>query len=265
MMFLKYNKLLYVPPFIVGIFCASCCSILLAEQESVHSEKYMFYNANNFYKQAKYAKAIEQYEQILERGSESGNLYYNMANSYLKEGALGKAILNYERAKELIPRDKDLESNYRYARSLMTNSVAEPKISWLRKLVDKFYGQFTLNEITILLSIIYTLIFLILTMRIFLKSARLRSYSLISVFILILFFMASSFSFHKRISTLGRKAIVVVKKTEAKFGPFDRATTHFTLYKGAKVYILLTKDDWNKVKRADKKIGWIKKTSLEVI
>ena len=68
-----------------------------------------------------------------------------------------------------------------------------------------------------------SLIFLILTMRIFLKSPRLRSYSLISVFILVSFFIASSFSFHKRISALGREAIVVVKEAEAKFGPFNRS------------------------------------------
>jgi len=261
---LRRNKLLYVPLFIIGIFY-TFCAILLAEQETSHSEKYMFYNANNFYKQADYAKAIKQYEQILERESESGNLYYNLANSYLKEGAFGKAILNYERARKLIPRDRDLEANYQYARSLMTNSIAEPKISWLKKLVDKFYDRFTLNEMTVLLSVIYTLIFLILTVRIFLKDARLRSYSLISVFILILFFVASSFSFHKRISTLGREAIVVIKEAEAKFGPFDRATTHFTLYEGTKIYVLSAKDGWSKIKRVDKKIGWIKKLSLEVI
>ncbi len=264
MILLKCNKLLYVPLFIIGIFYTSC-SILSAEQKNSHSEKYIFYNANNFYKQVEYAKAIEQYEQILGRGAESGNLYYNLANSYLKEGALGKAILNYERARKLIPRDKDLESNYQYASSLMTNSIAEPKIPWFIKLADKFYGQFTLNEITVLLSIICALIFLILAMRIFFRADGLRKYSLFSVFILILFFIAGSFSFHERVYSLGKEAIVVVKKTETKFSPFDRATTHFTLYEGAKVYVLLTEDDWNKIKRADKKIGWVKKTSLEVI
>ena len=264
MMLLKCNKLLCVSLFIIEIFCGSC-SILLAEQESAHSEKYMFYNANNFYKQAKYDEAVKEYEQILKRGFESGNLYYNLANSYLKEGALGKAVLNYERAKQLIPRDKDLESNYRYAVSLMVQNIETPQISWLRKPADKFYRQFTLNEITALLGIICALIFLILTVRIFLRGDRLRRYSLISVFILILFLVAGSFSFHERVSSLGREAVVVVKKTEAKFSPFDRATTHFTLYEGAKVYILLSEDDWNKVKRVDKKIGWVKKTSLEVI
>ncbi len=264
MMLLKCNKLLCVSLFIVGIFCMSC-SILLAEQETSHSEKYMFYNANNFYKQAKYDEAIKEYEQILERGFESGNLYYNLANSYLKEGALGKAVLNYERARKLIPRDKDMESNYHYAVSLMVNNIEIPKISWLRKLADKFYGQFTLNEITVLLSIICALIFLTLIVRIFFKSAKIRSYSLISVFILILFLIAGSFSFHKRVSALGREAVVVVKKTEAKFSPFDRATTHFTLYEGARIYVLLTEDDWNKIKRSDGKIGWVKKSSLEVI
>lgn len=264
MMLLKCNKRLYVSLFVIGIFCMSC-SILLAEQGKSHSEKYMFYNANNFYKQAKYDEAIKEYEQILERGFESGNLYYNLANSYLKEGALGKAVLNYERAKQLIPRDKDLESNYRHAVSLMVNSIETPKISWLRKLADKFYGQFTLNEITVLLSIICALVFLILSVRIFLRADGLRRYLLISVFILILFFIAGSFSLHKRISALGREAVVVVKKTEAKFGPFDRATTHFTLYEGAKVYVLSAKGGWSKIKRVDKKIGWIKKLSLEVI
>ncbi len=264
MMLLKCNKLLYILLFIIGIFFMSC-SILLAEQGNSHSEKHMFYNANNFYKQAKYDEAVKEYEQILEKGYESGNLYYNLANSYLKEGALGKAVLNYERAKELIPRDKDLEANYLYAKSLITNCVAESKMPWLKKQVDKFYGQFTLNEMTVILSMVCALIFLILTVRIFLRIVGLKRYLLISVFVLILFLIAGSFSFYKRVSSLGREAIVAKKEAEAKYGPFDRATTYFTLYEGTKIYILSTKDGWNKIKRSDKKIGWVKKTSLEVI
>ncbi len=264
MMLLKCNKLLCAPLFIIGIFCASC-SILLAEQRSSHSEKYMFYNANNFYKQAKYDEAVKEYEQILERGFESGNLYYNLANSYLKEGALGKAVLNYERAKKLIPRDKDLESNYEYAKSLISNGIAKPKRLFLRKLVDEFYAQFTLNETTVLLALIYALILLILTVRIFLKADKLRKCSLIAIVILVVFFTASSFALYKKISILGKEAIVVVKDAEAKFEPFDRATTHFTIYEGTKIYILAVKDDWSKIKRSDKKVGWIKKTSLGVI
>ena len=255
---------MYVFIFAVLLSCTPS-TILLAEQKKPDSAKYMFYNANNFYKQAKYDEAVKEYEQILRIGFESGNLYYNLANSYLRKGNLGKAILNYERAKKLIPGDKDLEANYEYAESPISNGIAKPKISFLRKLVDEFYAQFTLNETTVLLALIYAFILLILTARIFLKADKLRKYSLLAIVVLVIFFIVSSFSLYKKISILGKEAIVVVKDAEAKFEPFDRATTYFTIYEGAKIYILAVKDDWSKIKRSDKKIGWIKKTSLEII
>ncbi|MFQ5901498.1 MAG: SH3 domain-containing protein [Thermodesulfobacteriota bacterium] len=54
----------------------------------------------------------------------------------------------------------------------------------------------------------------------------------------------------------------MAEKVNARFEPFDRAETHFTLYEGMKVYIISLKDNWYKIRRSDKKVGWVEKEDL---
>jgi SH3-like domain-containing protein len=63
---------------------------------------------------------------------------------------------------------------------------------------------------------------------------------------------------------IGKEAIIIAEKADAKFEPFDLATTHFTLYEGMEVAVVSPKDSWCKIERSDKKTGWVKTSDLEV-
>ncbi|MCA9407687.1 MAG: tetratricopeptide repeat protein, partial [Candidatus Omnitrophica bacterium] len=86
-----------------------------------------FVTAEAFYKQGEFAQAASAYEEILTAGGESGAIYYNLGNTYYKMGELGKAMLNYEKARQLIPRDSDLNFNYHYLRSKL--GLTDPAVS----------------------------------------------------------------------------------------------------------------------------------------
>ncbi|HPM43008.1 MAG TPA: hypothetical protein PLV52_04190, partial [Candidatus Omnitrophota bacterium] len=79
----------------------------------------LFNVAYDHYLAGDYEKAISEFISIIDSGLTSGNILYNIGNSYLKANKLGYAILSYERARLFIPRDSDLLSNYRYARTLI--------------------------------------------------------------------------------------------------------------------------------------------------
>ena len=72
-------------------------------------------------------------------------------------------------------------------------------------------------------------------------------------------------SFIDKRAHLGKDAIVIVAKADAKFEPFDKSTTYFILYEGMKVSVIDEKENWRKVERDDGKVGWVRKSALGMI
>ncbi|MBI5741972.1 MAG: tetratricopeptide repeat protein [Nitrospirae bacterium] len=221
----------------------------------------VFKKGNQFYEKGDYDEAIKEYSRLLKQGLESGNLYFNLGNSYFKKGEHGKAVLNYERAKRLVPDDSDLKSNYAYALSKIENSPqgAPPPT----EKVMGIFNNLTLDGLTVVMSVVYALMVLIITASIFIE--RVRRYRIIGIFILSLLFITGAAAVFSRAAVLDKEAIVVTKSAEARFEPLENATTHFTLYEGMKVYVLESKQDWSKVRRDDGKTGWLSSRALEKI
>ena len=55
---------------------------------------HLFKKGNEFYELGQYQEAIKNFEEIIDNGYESWELYYNLGNAYFKNKQLGKAILN---------------------------------------------------------------------------------------------------------------------------------------------------------------------------
>ena len=223
----------------------------------------VFYKAGRLYEQGEYDAAISEYNNLSNEGFESGNLYYNLGNCYFKKGSLGKAILYYEKARRLIPRDKDLESNYKFTRSLIKRKVSTPAKIWIARIIDSFLNQFTVDGLTIVLSGVYMLFVAVIIISVVLKLPKIKSAGLL--LFLLGIFIISAVSSYKRIQSLDKEAVIMNEKTDALFEPFEKASVHFILYEGMKVYILSVKDSWCKARRLDGKVGWIKLDQLEVI
>jgi tetratricopeptide (TPR) repeat protein len=241
--------------FLFLIFFASC---VYADDASVA----IFKKGNQLYEKGIYDEAVKEYSRLLEKGFESGNLYFNLGNSYFKKGELGRAILNYERAKRLVPDDSDLKSNYNYVLSKIENSSRHTASPSIEK-ISGIFNKLTLNGLTIFVSVVYLVIILIFTASIF--STSVRRYRIIVISILSLVLISGAFTLYGRVSVLDNEAIVISKNADAKFEPLDNATTHFTLYEGMTVNILESKKDWSKVRRGDGKIGWLRIQALEKI
>lgn len=248
------------------IFCyivLAAASSLFAEESLDKSKDYLFNQANNFYEQEKYDDAIVEYNKILAAGLESGNIYYNLGNCFFKKGDLGKAILNYERARKLIPRDRDLEANYKYAQAFIKRTTDQAAKLWIWRLTDAFFSQFTLNGLTLFVFMMYLLITIVIVLIVILKPPRGYTTGILAVMALV--FIVSAGNLMNKAGLIGREAVVMSENTEARFEPFDRATAHFTLYEGVKVVVIESKGDWRKVRREDDKVGWVKSADIERI
>ncbi len=233
-------------------------------QDTPKMEKpeYTFYKGNTQYKNGRYDEAITEYLRLLDQGLESGNLYFNLANSYFKKGELGMAILNFERAKRLIPGDSDLKANYWFALSNVYQAGSAAEMPMMKRIFNLFNG-FTIDSLTITLSLLYIIAILLFIIRILYPNTR--RFALIAILVSVLLFLPGSVSLYQKISLLGKEAVIVSELAEAQFEPIDNATTHFTLYEGMKVTVTQSKVDWVKVKRPDGKTGWIRAESAVLI
>ena len=83
-----------------------------------------FDTANKLYAQSKFKEAATAYNQLIEEGSISPALYFNLGNAFFKSGQIGRAIGAYRQAEEMSPRDPDVRANLQFARNL----VSGPKI-----------------------------------------------------------------------------------------------------------------------------------------
>jgi len=213
------------------------------------------------YGKGDYGAAIKEYNRVLDAGYESGELYYNLGNSYFKDGQLGMAVASYKRARNLMPRDSDLESNYRHALSRLAHSTPlKPRMLPIR-IFNNLALYFTVNELAVFLSLLFFIFAGAILLHLYLNRIKIYFTGAIGV-ILILFALAASLAASKVIAAR-REAVVVAKEVDSKFEPFERATTHFKLYEGGTVSILDLKPPWCKVRRPDGKAGWVKSSALE--
>ena len=253
--FAKYTVLCFALIFITS-------SLLHAQNDQERDPGYIFYKANSLYEEGKYDEAINMYSGLIEKGLESGNLYYNIGNSYFKKGELGRAILNYERANKLIPGDSDLKSNYDFALSKVRNVISVTSIPFQKK-VMALYKSFSINGLTILLSAIYIILLLVVFIFIIVRPGV--RHKTIFAACLILFFLLTSYALFDRIRSDNRGAVLISADSDARFEPIEDATVHFTLYEGTKIYVIQQKRDWFKIRRQDGKVGWINKDDVEII
>jgi tetratricopeptide (TPR) repeat protein len=227
-----------------------------------NQETSAYQRANVYYEQDNFDEAIKQYSSIQDSGLESGNLYYNLGNCYFKKGELGMAILYYEKARRLIPLDKDLEFNYEYASSLIKGQAVASQKSLPLRVADNLFEKFTVDGLTILLSALYILILVSILISFFFRT--LKKHALIVAVFIGLAVITGVAGLTRKITLLDKEAIVITEQADAKFEPMDKATTYFTLYEGMKVEVISSKNNWHKVRRQDNKSGWVGNNAIAI-
>ncbi len=254
---MKFKKWLLV--FLLLISCSIIQKAYAAEPSS--NPTTLFHEAAISYKSGDYKKAIDLYESIFKSGQVSGPLYFNLGNSYFKTGELGKAIVNYERAKQLMPRDPDLLANLKFALSNVKNEEGV-KRSFLRKMLTDYADSLTVDELTWLLFLFFFLTGILYYLGLLLKWPATRYVASIVLSCVLLFFHGGIFYYKL---SHQKNAAIVLRDTAAKFEPVDNATTYFDLPQGGRIKIIKEEQPWFKIKRPDGKLGWIKAETAEKI
>jgi tetratricopeptide (TPR) repeat protein len=212
--------------------------------------------ANKLYEQSKFAAAAEGYSRLVESGAVSAPLLFNLGNACFKSGQLGQAIAVYRQAKRLAPRDPDITANLQFARGQIQGPTLAPDRweTWLNRL--------TLNEWAWLASTSIWVLFVLLAVAQFRPSLRsaLRNTLIACAVVAVLLCALAGASF--RLRRVERIATVITPEAVAHNGPLEESPNAFTLYNGAEVRVLDSKDGWLMVSTDPRRTGWVRQDKL---
>jgi hypothetical protein len=265
------KRLIYISILLLALLILFWSGTWLKAQNNSLSDNpsALFYQAGSSYEKGDYQKAIALYNTLVKNGFESGNLYFNLANSYFKLGRKGEAILFYEKAKQLMPNDADLKSNLSYA----LRGVDEGHSSWQLDFYQSITSIGSLENLMALSSIMffifggYLSLFFIFPMPFQNRNnGKLKPWCLGTLIcIASLLILSLSLTVITGMEQRNPKAVVIESGGEVRFEPKAQTTIYYHLAEGTRVCILEKKPGWIRIQRRDGKIGWIEDKFLTEI
>ena len=264
----KYGRLIDKTGFVscfMFLICFLCLSSWgrYAYSQSQSTLEAGYRSADALYQGGQYQQAAEKYEQIAS-SIQNGAVYYNLGNTYFRLGNRGKAILNYERAKRLMPRDKDTNFNLKIAKARNVDSFDLVKpISGFSLL----YGALRPSEIVWAGLIPY---WIAAASLITTQFARNRPFQRILRYVILIGCMTWLFS----LLVLGLKirevnlpyAIVIANEVTVRNEPdLGSETIALPLHEGTKIQLQEERNDWVKIYLPDENSGWLAADAIEKI
>lgn len=224
-----------------------------------------FDKANELYKSESYQDAIQEYEQILNSGVHSVELYYNLGNAHYKLNQIAPAVYNYEKALLLEPNNADVKNNLKFAQNMMIDDIKEvPKVgfsNWLSGFTSVYHYD-VWAKVAVFFSVLILIGFVgyYFSGKIILKRIFFTSMIVFLVFSILSIIIAV---FEKNQSEQFNPAIVFSETAHIKGEPNTTTNNILTLHEGSKVFIQEEVQDWYKVELINGTSGWIQKSSVK--
>lgn len=228
----------------------------------------VFVAANEKYNSGNYTVAIEKYNEILNSGNHSSELYFNLGNAYYKLDSLAQSIYYYEKGIKYFPNDHSLIQNLEYLNNLTVDNIEFLPEDILSKQFNYLLKYFSLTTWSIISIIVGTLSCFLFIIYYFSKSPKAKRFTFI---IFILSFVLTSFLIFinfKIYNFQGNYEFGIVFKDviEVNFEPNDKSEVLFKIHEGTKIEIIENFDnDWLKIKLPNGEVGWVIKNQIKII
>ncbi len=230
-------------------------------------DEVLFDKATTAYNEGNYELAIDNYQQILRNGKHSANVYFNLGNSYYKSNQIGPSIYYYEKALLLDPNNPEIRNNLSFAQQMTIDAIEPLPQTALSKILSNTRGIFTFDQWAYI-AIGFMALFVALYLSFyFMQFAAQKRIAFIGGLVSLLFsglcIAMAVFQYQDFIKT--NPAIIFAQETTVKEEPNNRSNTLFELHEGTKVMVEEKLNDWNRVRLADGKNGWIPASDLKLL
>lgn len=241
--------------------------ICLVAFVSIHAQDTRFENGNTLFSEEKYAEAIEVYNEILDSGVESAEVYYNLGNSYYKSSNLPEAILNYERALLLSPNDKDVKYNLEMANMQVTDKLDTVGAFFLVSWFEDFKNTNKSDSWAIISIVAFVIAALMIGFFFLSRKSIIKQFSFgMAIVLVAVSITAFNFAGSQKDKLTNRNtAIIFEPSVSIKSSPSFSGKDLFILHEGTKVEILEEVQGWNRIVISDGNDGWLPSSAIKTI
>ncbi len=223
-------------------------------------------NSRNPERAEKIRRAALLYEQLVnEKGVRNGYLYYNLGNCYFHLGQVGKAILNYCRAEKLIPNYSDLKQNVKSALSRRKDRIERSQIRSIAHTVFFWHNLMSLPAKITLFSLLFSMIWIILLVKLFLKKAIVKWAFAVCVFFTGVFGVSAALDAYGEKSL--RFGVILSEATTPRKGPGESYAETFKepLHEGTEFRLRDVQGEWFLVELDNGALCWVISKHVELI
>lgn len=248
------------------MFMRAITIILLCTGQHVFADEAttLFQQGNQAYQAGNYKEAAAAFEGIIALKKENWQVYYNLGNAYFKQRKTGLAILNYERALRLNRTNEDIRFNLDLANLSITDRIVEPPRSVVLVWLDRVLKFFSLEQAAGWALLFWWGVFLGLILFLIARREGLRQWgrrlAWMTGSICLLFAMVFFWQWYERKTE--QYGIVMAQRVTARSSPATDATEVFIIHEGAKVKLQEQTGEWQRIRLADGKVGWLKSESV---
>ena len=248
------KRFILILVFFVGLMSESFSNDLIQKAEKAYDNK-------------NYKEAISVYQQLINDGNKSYELYFNLGNSYYRNKDLGYAIYYYELARKMNPNDMDIQINLGIASAKTIDKIDAKEnffINAVKSNIVNVVSTETWAWLSILIACVVCVLFFafIQVGNIFVKRISfVLSIILFIVLIIVYFFGNSALNSKKE----NKFAIILVKEIKIANEPNATAVMKFALHEGTKVRIVEANSDWVLIKIDNGNEGWVKQSAIGII
>jgi tetratricopeptide (TPR) repeat protein len=241
--------------------------VALAAGAAGESPNTLFFRGNALYGEEHWAEAAAAYERVLSAGLESGALYFNLGNAYFKAGDVGRAVLSYERARQLMPGDPDLQANLGFARHLDDDAGTEETDGPLyARLLVPLAGRFATDTLLLGASVCWTMLLVFLAAARFVPGLARFTPTMLGTAGMALALLVPAAAYRLVTLDLPPRAVVVAPAAVAvRFEPVASGTLHYQARPGTVLNVLAEREGWAQVARRDGRRGWVERSALETL
>jgi tetratricopeptide (TPR) repeat protein len=214
------------------------------------------------------ANAIARYEQVLQQGYYSANLYNNLGLAYAKQGQLGRAIVQWERALRQEPLNEDAQHNLRAAQQHIARPITATEPIALVKFWRGLHHQATAEAWGWLFVLLWSMAVLAMGYAWQAAGAAWRSHvgTKIALVVLLLSSLPLSLGLAQQAQEQERGTAIVVAQ-QAGMRPYPELSSEEmeVLSEGVRVQIIDTDGEWVKIQLPNYLVGWLPKSLLEQV
>ncbi len=239
----------------------SSCVTILAQSDSAFADGNMLYSEGN------YEEAISKYQDILDDGMESAELYYNMGNAAFRSNKIGYSVVYYRKALKADPGFEPAAQNLKYVSLYLEDKLESVPELFLKRWKSQFFNIFPLEVwsfISIALFVLTLICLLLYVFGSFMWVKKTGFYlGIISLLIMVLS-LSAAVNHHKNVKHPD-KAVIISPSVVVKSSPSDSGTDLFVLHEGTD---LITDDkvgEWIEIKIIDGRVGWVRSKTIEII